>query len=155
MAANFSDPTVEPEITLHWIGGGIAAFLLFAIIVRLIETFRTDNQQRTVTGIAIASGVMVSIGVSPLGTFAEELALLFEIIPTEYPEWVKTLLTLETVFGLLYGFAVMGQSGGLLAISSFGLALLGGLLLLYSPPGGLLLVLFAWILMEISPADRW
>jgi hypothetical protein len=98
---------------------------------------------------------MFSIGVSPLGTFAEELTQLFKVIPTQYPEWVKALLTLETAFGLLYGFAIMGESGGLLAISSFGFALLGGLLLLYSPPGGLLLILFAWILMEVSPADRW
>jgi len=155
MAANLSDPIVEPEIALHWIGGGVAAFLLFAVIVRLIETFQTDNQQRTVTGIAIASGVMISVGVSPLGTFAEELAQLFEVVPTQYPEWIIALLTLETVFGLLYGFAIMGEIGGLPAVASFGLALLGGLMLLYSPPGGLLLILFAWILMEISPADRW
>lgn len=155
MASALSNSTVEPEIALHWIGGGIAAFLLFAVIVRLIETFQTNNQQRTVTGIAIASGLMISIGVSPLGAFAEELAQLFEVVPTQYPEWIKALLTLKTVFGLLYGFIVMGESGGLLAVASFSLALLGGLILLYSPPGGLLLILLAWMLMEVSPADRW
>jgi hypothetical protein len=155
MATNPSDPAVEPQVALHWIGGGVAAFLLFVVIVRLIETFQTDNQQRTVTGIAIISGVMISVGVSPLGTFAEELAHLFEVVPTQYPEWITALLALETVFGLLYGFAIMGESGGLPAFASFGLALLGGLILLYSPLGGVFLILFAWILMEVSPANRW
>lgn len=155
MAANLTDPIIEPEIALHWVGGLIAAFLLLAVIVQLIETFQTDNQQRTVTGIAIASGVMISVGVSPLGTFAEEVAQIFEVVPARYPEFIRALLTFETVFGLLYGFGIMGESGGLPAVMSFGLALLGGLILLYSPLGGLLLILFAWALMEVSPADRW
>ena len=155
MASNLTDTTIEPEIVLHWIGGGLAAFLLLAVIVRLIETFQTDHQQRTVTGIAIASGVMISVGVSPLGTFAEGIAQLFEVVPTHYPEFIKALLTFETAFGLLYGFSIMGDSGGLPAIASFCLALLGGLILLYSPLGGLFLILVAWVLMEISPAERW
>lgn len=155
MASSLSDPIVEPEIALHWIGGGIAAFLLFTVIARIIETFQTDNQQRTVTGIAITTGVMISIGVSPFETFAEELAQPFEVVPTQYPEWIKALLTLETVLGLLYGLGVMWESGGLFTVSSFALALFGGILLFYSPPIGLLLVFFAWMMMELSPADRW
>lgn len=155
MEGRLTAPIVGPEVALHWMGGLLVAFLLFAVIVRIIDTFRTDNQQRTVTGIAVTTGVLISIGVSPFGEFATELARLFEVIPSVYPEWIKALLAMETILGLLYGFGVMWKSGGLYAIASFVLALFGGLLLPYTPFIGIFLIIIAWILMEISPAERW
>lgn len=139
----------------EWIAGGFAAFLLVVVLARIIEAFHTENQQRTVTGYAFVNGILVSLGVSPFGAIARELAVLFKIVPRVYPEWVKALLTVEIALGMLYGVGVMYDSGDLPAVASFLIALLGGMVLPYAPVPSLLLLLVSWALMEVSDADRW
>jgi hypothetical protein len=149
------DAEVAPETALNWILGGVAAFIIFAIAIRIIYHFQTKNQQRIVTGLAVPAGVVTSLGLSPFGTIAIDLAQLSQLVPAQFPEWVEALTTAETVFGLFYGVLVMWESGGPLATGSFIMALVGGVFLPYSPGLGFVLVLFAWLLMEASPADRW
>lgn len=150
----FGDSTVPPEIVFEWILGGFAAFLLAAVILRVIDQMRAKGQQRTVTGVAVTAGMVTSLGLSPFSTIAVEVAKLSQLVPVSLPTWVSALATVETAIGLLYGFGVMWKSG-LLAVGSFGLALIGGFFLPYSPDLGIVLVLLAWVLMELSPADRW
>lgn len=145
----------DPIIVIQWIGGGVAAFVLLAVVVRIFGNFTTEYQQRTTIGAAVGSGLVISFGISPFGELASELAQFAEVVPAEYPEWIKALVSVDTVLGILYGFSVMWASGGLVAVGSFVLALLGGLLLAYSLSAGVLLIIFAWILMEFSPAERW
>lgn len=150
----FGDTTVSPEVALEVILGGFAAFLLASVALGVIKQLRREDQQRTVTGVAITAGVVASLGVSPFGTIAAEVAELSKLVPSAFPAWVSALITVETVIGLLYGLAVMWESG-LLAVGAFGLALVGGIFLPYSPILGFVLVLIAWYLMELSPAERW
>lgn len=154
MMATLGDTTVPPETVMEWMLGGFAAFLLATVVVRIIDQMRAKRKQRTVTGVAITTGVISSLGLSPFGTIAVEVAKLSQLVPAVFPAWVSALVTVEMGIGLLYGFGVMWESG-LLAVGSFGLALIGGVFLPYSPGLGGLLVVFAWVLMEFSPADRW
>lgn len=95
----------------EWIAGVFAAFILVVVLIRIIETFQTENQQRTVTGYAFANGIPVSPGVSPFGAIASELAFLIGIVPGVFHEWVKPLLAVETVPGTLYGVGVVYGQG--------------------------------------------
>ena len=94
------------------------------------------------------------MGVSPFGAISTELAQLFKIIPTEYPGWVKALLTLETILALLYGLGKMYETGGYLAVISFVVGFFGGLFLPYHWSGAFL-VIVSLIVMEASDANRW
>lgn len=155
MVGGLTDTTVSPETAFDWIIGIAAAFIIFVIAIRIIYQFQTKNQQRTVTGLAIPAGVVTSLGLSPFGTIAVEITTLSQLVPTTFPGWVGSLAAVETGLGLLYGVLVMWESGGPLATGSFVLALLGGVFLLYSPALGFVVILFAWLMMELSPADRW
>lgn len=154
MMTGLRDTTVPPETFFEWMFGGFAAFLLAAVILRVIDQMRAKGQQRTVTGVAVTTGVVSSLGLSPFGTIAIEVAKLSQLVPAVFPAWVSAFVSVETGIGLLYGFGVMWDNG-LLAVGSFGLALVGGVFLPYSPGLGIVLVSFAWVLMEFSPADRW
>lgn len=153
--AGLGDTQVPPGTVLEWIGGGIAAFLLAAVVLRIIDQMRAKRQQRTVTSVAVTAGVVASLGLSPFGTITIEVAQLSQLVPTRFPAWVSSLVAVETGIGLLYGLGVMWESGGFLATGSFTLALVGGVFLPNSPAFGFVLVLIAWVLMELSPADRW
>jgi len=155
MAVHLSEPFVDPHTAMPWVGGGVAALLIFGVIIRVIDVLKMQNQQRIVTGIALSSGITLSVGLSPFGSFAAELAQIFDIIPTEYPEWVKAIVAVETILGLLYGIAITWEHGRWLAVISFTLALLGGITLLYAPIGGVFLISMAWVSMELSSANRW
>lgn len=155
MISSLSEPTVDPEIALSWIGGSIAAVILFAILIRILNTFKENNQQRTLTGVAIASGFSISLNISPYGTIAAEITSLFDVIPAQYPEWIQALLTIETGLGLLWGVLIMYEGGGIFAVLSFILALFGGTVLLYVPSVGVFLIAISWVIMELLPADRW
>lgn len=146
--------TVEPSVMAEWLGGFFAALLLFAILVRIIETFQPKQQQRTVTGIAITSGVLIALGITPFGAIATELAQLFKTVPTEYPGLVKTLLTFETAFMLLYGLGKMHETGGYLAVISFVVGFFGGLFLPYYWSGAFLIIA-SMLVMETSDGNRW
>jgi|AntRauTorckE6833_2_1112554.scaffolds.fasta_scaffold11643_4 hypothetical protein len=146
---------IEPDILLGWIGGGLAAFVLLLIITKIIETQHTKNQKRSVTGIAVTTGLLLSISVSPETEIATALTITFDIIPEVYPSLIEGMLAVETVFGLIYGGKVMGESGGVLAILSFFFGLFGGFTLPIWPEMSVLFLLFGMFLMEISPADRW
>lgn len=148
------DTTVSPKVALEVILGGFAAFLLASVVLRVINQLRRKDQQRTVTGVAITAGVVTSLGISPFGKIAAEVADLSQLVPSAFPTWVSALIAGETVIGLLYGFAVMWESG-MLAVGAFSLALAGGVFLPYSPILGFILIFLAWYLMELSPADRW
>lgn len=148
-------PTVEDKALLEWMGGGIAAFLVFIVLANILYQFQVDNQQRTISGVAIVGGVLISLGLSPLGDFASVLAGIFEVIPDDYPEWIRAFVSLETVLGLLYGLLVMAESGGLFAVASFIVALIGGVFLPYYPFLAMIVIFFSWLLMDFSPASRW
>jgi hypothetical protein len=135
--------------------GAFAALIIAAIVVRFVNQFQPKDQQRTVTGVAVTAGIVISLGLSPFGTVAVELAQLSKLVPAAFPAWVSALVTVETGLGLLYGSGVMWEKGGLLAVGLFGFALIGGMLLPHSPVLGIIIVLFAWSLMELSPADQW
>lgn len=150
-----ADQAVEPSIALNWIIGFIAAFFLFAVIARVIESFNTEAQQWSVTGIAVTNGLVLSLGLSPFGDFASEMAQLFELIPSEYPGIVGALITIETAFTLLWGLWVMWDSGKTFAVLSFSIAFVGGVMIPYSPALAVMLIMFGWLAMMASPADRW
>ncbi|MFC6723137.1 hypothetical protein ACFQE1_01765 [Halobium palmae] len=133
----------------------IAAFLLLSVLLKLLDTFQARNKQRTVTGAAVGTGFVLSAGVSPLGTFASELAILYDLIPSAYPAWVGTFVAVETFFGLLFGFFTMKETGGWLGASSFVVGFSGGAALPYFPGVGVFLLFTAMLLMEFSPAERW
>lgn len=152
---NLGNTTVPPEVVLEWMFGGIAAFLLAGVLLRVVDQMQAKGQQRTVTGVAVTAGVVMSLGLSPFGTIAVEVSKLSQLVPAAFPAWVSALITVETGIGLLYGLGVMWESGGLLATGSFVGALVGGVFFLYAPALGIVLVFFAWLLMEVSPADRW
>lgn len=148
-------PTVEDKVLLEWMVGGIAAFLVFLLLANIVYIFQADNQQRTISGVAIVGGVVISLGLSPFGDFASVLAGIFEVVPDYYPEWIRAFVYVESVLGLLYGLLVMAESGGLFAVASFIVALIGGVFLPYYPFLGIIVILFSWLLMELSPASHW
>ncbi|WP_256296485.1 hypothetical protein [Haloarchaeobius salinus] len=155
MNGTLTEPLVDPQIAANWIGGGVAAALLFFVISNIIETFEKRNQQRSVTGIAGTSGLLLALGISPFKSLALDLSQLFVVVPTEFPAWIEVLVAVETALGLVYGFFLMWDSGGRLAIASFVVAFFGGILLVPAPLFGVSLFFLAWLLMEASPAERW
>ncbi|WP_435364543.1 hypothetical protein [Haloarchaeobius sp. DYHT-AS-18] len=143
------------QIVLSWIGGGIAALLLFTVVARVIDALKPENQKRTVTGVAVSAGLIYSIDLSPFGDIAVEVAHLFEVVPTGFPEWITAIVTIETVLTLILGLGVMWENGRWFAAGSFVVALFGGMALPYEPFGGVMLIGIAWMLMEASPTSRW
>lgn len=113
------------------------------------------GQRVTISGLALASGIMISVGVSPLGTFAAELSQLTQYIPESFPSIIDALLSLETALALAYGAGTVWDSGGLFALLSFTVAFIAGALVLYTPRLTAVLIPVAWLFMLASPVDRW
>lgn len=125
------------------------------MFVRFLETISSKNRDISVSGVAIVSGLLISIGYSPFGAFATGVTRIFEIIPTYYPEHIKSIGTFNSIICLVYGGDEMWKSGGIMAFFSFVLGFFGGILLPYNDEIGMFLVLASLAMMIASPADRW
>jgi len=154
LSTELSEPLIDPEIAITWIGGFFAAVIFWNVFERFLETLDPKSRNISVSGIAVVSGFLISIGYSPFGAFATEIARIFEVIPVYYPELIKSIGTIETGICLIYGVYEMWESGGILALSSFVLGFFGGMLLPYGEVG-VFLVLISFVMMIFSPADRW
>lgn len=148
-------PTVNSENAIQWVVGGIAGFILIFSILKIADTLKTKDQQRTVTGVAVTSGLLMSLGLSPLGTVASTFAQVYSFIPVEYSQLVKSFLSVNTAIGILLGLLVMIDTGGVPAALSFILGFIGGVLMPYDPIASILFLAPSIWLMEISPASSW
>ncbi|WP_436931228.1 hypothetical protein [Halosimplex halobium] len=155
MLISLTDPTVEPALLANVIVAVLAAYLLIIVFLKLFESLSGFGKRTTITGTVLFSGVMLSIGVTPLGALATELARGFEQIPSAYRTFIKTLLTVETAFSLLFALKKAVDTNEPLAVISYLSALFGGLLLPVQPTIGIGATIVAWLSMELAAVNLW
>lgn len=150
---------MQPEVTTigNWIIGGIGAALLFRVLAEIVGGYKAESQKRIITSIAVFNGLILEIGLSPMGTFASQLVPLSPLLTVEFSNLIRSLITVGTALEILYGLGKMWEGSGGFGISAFILALLGGAMIPYQDTMvvGTFLIVLAIPLMEIAPANQW
>ena len=149
------DADVPPEVIGDWILALFAVFVVWIILERWMKSLQNLGQRVTLLTLAIATGVITTIDLSPFGVLATELAELSRIVPVGYRQFVATLLRAETVFTFLYGMGKMWSGGGFATVILYLFAFFGGLVMLYSPTVGFLFIGFALLTMESLASSVW
>ena len=155
MLAGLTDSTVEPALLANVIVAFLAAYILFIVFLKLFESMSGFGKRTTITGTVLFSGIMLSIGVTPFGALATEIAHGFEQIPSTYRTFIKTLLTVETAFSLLFCLKKVADTNEPWAAISYIFALIGGVLLPVRPTIGIGATIVAWLSMELAAVNFW
>jgi hypothetical protein len=134
--------------------GGILALLLWIAITRLLQSYRARDQNRILLPVAVANGVLLTIGVSPVGLLASELVQYTPAISLKVAHLIQGILDVSVVLSILFGLGTMLEKSGIIGGVSFAVGFLGGFLLIYSPVAGILLIMGAIGVEEYAPA-KW
>lgn len=149
------DSDISAEIDLFM--GGIVGFLFLAILANVISIQRPKSQKRIITTVAVANGLILELGLSPMGTLSSELVTLSPFFTVEFGNFVRSSVAVATVFEIVFGLSKMWEGSGWLGVLSFGFAFVGGVLLPYQEIaiGGIFLIGLAYPIMELSPTSHW
>ena len=142
---------------VDWIIGGIGAALLIRVLAEIVGGYKAESQKRIITSIAVFNGLILELGLSPMGTFASQLVPLSPLLTVEFSNLIRSLITVGTALEILYGLGKMWEGSGGFGISAFILAFLGGAMIPYQDTMvvGTFLIVLAIPLMEIAPANQW
>lgn len=149
------DPSLRTGLEL--VLGGLGAILLFRVLSMIVNGYKAESQKRAITSVAVFNGLILEIGLSPIGAFASELVHISSLLTVEFSSLIQSLLVVGTVLELLYGVGKMWEGSGRLGILAFIIAFVGGAMLPYQETAmtGLVLIFLALPIVEFTPANQW
>lgn len=144
------------DVVVELVTGGIGAIFLLWIFTSITDVHKAESQKRIITSVAIFNGLILEVGISPLGILSSKLTDLTPLLPVEVSNLVYSFIAVGTFFETLYGLLKMGEGSGWPGIASFVLAFLGGAMLSYQDTmvGGVILIALAIPIVELIPANQ-
>lgn len=149
--------SAEANTVLYVVVGFPAGIVVLHVLAGIVNGQQAKLQKRILTGVALLNGLVLEIGLSPMGDAASELVSLSPWVPVEYSSFVSILVMFGTFFELLFGLDRIWEGSGWIGIFAFVMAFTGGMLMPYQDTtvAGCLLVVFAVPLLELAPANQW
>lgn len=149
------DPSLRTGVEL--VLGGLGAILLFRVLSMIVNSYKAKSQKRAITSVAVFNGLILEIGLSPLGTVSTELVRISSVLTVEFSSLIQSLLVVGTILELLYGIGKMWDGSGGFGIVAFLMAFVGGAMLPYQGTAvvGVLLISLAYPIVELTPANQW
>ena len=139
--------TLSPEkwLTFQYVGAVVAAFVVYILFARIYNAIPREWQEDTALNTAWATTAIFSLSISPFGKLAYGLTRVFEMLPSNYVEFVKALVLAESAIALLGALVVLWVRGEWVGVSLFITACIGGSILSVSPTASFLIFGFSWL----------
>lgn len=149
------DPSFQTGLEV--VLGGLGALLFISVLSMIVNSYKAESQKRAITSVAVFNGLILEIGLSPLGTVSNELVRISSVLTVEFSSLIQSLLVVGTILEILYGIGKMWEGSGGFGILAFIIAFIGGAMLPYQGTAvvGMLLIFFALPLVELTPANQW
>jgi hypothetical protein len=145
----------NPTAFLNAVGGGIAIFVLYFVFMGIVGAFRDKSAKRLLTTVALGNGLILSVGLSPMGLISKELVSVTPILTANFSNFVYSMIDVGTVLDLTLGAILMYDKSDLLGVVSFYWMFITGFLLPIEPVVGALFLIMGYLTEEASSTGRW
>ncbi|QLH83425.1 hypothetical protein [Halosimplex pelagicum] len=146
---------ISNTLALNYVGAGIFMFVAYAAFANIIDAMRNKEAKYLLSGVALTTGLVLSIGLSPLGTIASEAVAISPMLSVEASHFVEALVDVGTGFNLLFGGLYMYEKAKSPGVIAFYLNFISGFMFPIIPILGAAILAFSEFLLYLSPTSKF